>query len=89
MVSVLWVNGCTIDFLLLLFLHHESLIETVLKVSRLCPDDVSVDKVIALLGNQPPEEMSPETQSEKKDEIEDLSMQQLQEISQLVGSGIN
>lgn len=68
---------------------HEILIETVHKVSRLCPDDVSVDKVIALLGDQPPEEMSPETQSEKRDEIEDLSMQQLQEISQLVESGIN
>ncbi len=68
---------------------HESLIETVHKVCRLCPDDVSVDKVIALLGNQPPEGMSPKTQSEKKDEIEDLSMQQLQEISQLVKSGIN
>jgi len=68
---------------------HESLIETVHKVSRLCPDDVSVDKIVALLGNQPAVQISPKLLPEKKDEIEDLSMQQLQEITRLVESGIN
>jgi hypothetical protein len=70
-------------------LSHASLAETVHKVSILCPGDVSVDKVIALLGNQSTDPELPKSQSQNRDEIEDLSMQQLQEITQLAESSIN
>jgi len=70
-------------------ISHERLVETVHKVSVLCPGDVSVDKVIALLGNHSQEMVIPESHSRKKDEIEDHSMQQLQEIAQLTGNDIN
>jgi len=70
-------------------ISHESLVETVHKVSILCPGDVSVDKVIALLGNQLAGFEPLKPQPQKRDEIEDLSMQQLQEITQLVESSIN
>ncbi len=68
---------------------HERLVEAVDKVSVLCPGDVSVDKVIALLGNQPPEMIIPLPHSKKRDEIEDHSMQQLQEIAKLTEDNIN
>jgi len=68
---------------------HKRLVETVNKISVLCAGDVSVDKVIALLGNQPSEMISPEVQPEKKDEVEAHSMQQLQEITRLVDGSIN
>lgn len=59
-------------------------------MSELCPADVSVDKVIALLGNQSSEVMPIMVSQRKgKDEIEDLSMQQLQEIALLTSSSKN
>jgi len=70
-------------------ISHESLVKTVHKVSMLCPGDVSVDKVIALLGNQETDLELYKSQPEKRDEIEDLSMQQLQEITLLAESSIN
>jgi transposase len=70
-------------------ISHDKLEETIYKVSELCPSDVSVDKVIALLGNQPPELMTVVSQRKGKDEIEDLSMQQLQEITLLTASSKN
>lgn len=68
---------------------HESLVETVNKVNALCPGDLSIDKVIALLGNKPHDMLIPEANSKKRDEIEDHSMQQLQEIAQLTDNSIN
>ncbi len=70
-------------------ISHERLMDTVQKVIVLCPGDVSVDKVIALLGNQPQDMVSPELQPEKRDEIEDHSIRQLQEITLLTHSSIN
>jgi hypothetical protein len=70
-------------------ISHERLVDTVQKVIVLCPGDVSVDKVIALLGNQPQDMVSPELQPEKRDEIEDHSIRQLQEITLLTHSSIN
>jgi hypothetical protein len=64
-------------------------VETAHQVNRLCPSDVSVDKVIALLGNQSDGVVPITANPEKKDQIEDLSMQQLQEITLLVKSGTN
>ncbi|HYX06373.1 MAG TPA: IS21 family transposase [Bacteroidales bacterium] len=67
---------------------HERLIDTVYYLNELCPKDVSSDKVIALLGNQPTEQVHT-LKSDKTDEIEDQAKQQLKEISQLITSGIN
>jgi len=70
-------------------IHHEKLEGTVTRLSRLCPGDVSSDKVIALLGNQSDAMTSSPPQAKKTDEIEDLSLIQLQEITLLAESRIN
>lgn len=70
-------------------IHHEKLEETVQKLSRLCPGDISSDKVIALLGNQTDAMTSSPPQAKKTDEIEDLSLIQLQKITLLAESRIN
>ena len=70
-------------------IHHEKLEDTVNKLSRLCPGDISADKVIALLGNQSDAMTSSPPQEKKTDEIEDLSFRQLQEITLLAESHIN
>jgi len=70
-------------------LDHEKLEETVQKLIRLCPGDISSDKVIALLGNQSDEITSSPPQAKITDEIEDLSLIQLQEITLLAESHIN
>jgi transposase len=67
---------------------HQRLIDTVYYLNGLCPNDVSSDKVIALLGNQPAERAYT-IKSRETDEIEDQAIQQLKEISQLITSGIN
>jgi transposase len=68
---------------------HEKLVKTAYRVNQLCPADVSVDKVIALLGNQSPLQGSVASISSGKDEIMDLSIQQLQEITLLVEGSSN
>ena len=70
-------------------IHHEKLEEAVNKLSRLCPGDISADKVMALLGNQSDVITSSPPQAKETDEIEDLSMRQLQEITLLAESRIN
>jgi hypothetical protein len=57
---------------------HDKLEDTVCKVNRLCPGDVSTDKVIALLGNQPEIVSTLPEEAKKTDEIEDLSFKHLQ-----------
>jgi transposase len=68
---------------------HDNLEDTVSKVNRLCPGDVSADKVIALLGNQPETESGLPAETKKTDEIEDLSFKQLQEITLLAECRLN
>ena len=70
-------------------IQHDKLEDAVSKVSRLCPRDVTADKIIALLGNQPETIISAPSASRKPDEIEDLSFKQLQEITMLAESRIN
>lgn len=70
-------------------IQHDKLEETAAKVSRLCPRDVTADKIIALLGNQSETITSVQAASRQPDEIEDLSFKQLQEITMLAGSRIN
>ena len=59
---------------------HLKLVKTIHELSRLCPKDVSTDKVLAMLGNQPSENVLVTT-SERKDEIETCSREQLMEIT--------
>jgi hypothetical protein len=70
-------------------IRHDKLEETVSKVSRLCPRDVTADKILALLGNQSETITSVPSASRKPDEIEDLSFKQLQEITMLAESRTN
>ncbi|MFH0785911.1 MAG: IS21 family transposase [Pseudomonadota bacterium] len=67
---------------------HQKLIDAVTGLSLLCPKDVSADKVIALLGNQPLVHL-PFPAANDKGEIEGFSMQQLKEISLLTNGNIN
>ncbi len=64
---------------------HLKLAETVHELSRLCPNDVSADKVLALVGNQPCEKAR-RVPSERKDEIEAFSLDQLIEITLMVNN---
>lgn len=59
---------------------HLKLVKTINELNQLCPNDVSQDKVLALLGNQPSESV-PVAPSEGKDEIEACSREQLMEIT--------
>ena len=61
-------------------ISHEKLVKTIHELNRLCPNDISPDKVIALLGNQPSDNIAI-TPSERKDEIEACSREQLLEIT--------
>jgi hypothetical protein len=62
---------------------HQRLLGTAIYVSGICPDDVTAEKIKALLGNQPSSNNdipAPEVTGE----IEDFSNLQLEEISQLM-----
>ena len=61
---------------------HQKLVKTIQELNRLCPKDVSPDKVLAMLGNQPSENV-PVPPSERKDEIEACSREQLMEITMM------
>jgi transposase len=69
-------------------IDNEKLNDTVYYLSRICPQDVSADKVIALLGNRSTEALVP-VHAEGSDEIENQALEQLKEISKLADSGIN
>jgi len=62
---------------------HERLLETAIFVSGLCPDQVSAEKIIAILGNQPLPQVT-NTQEESESEIEQYSNRQLEEISRMM-----
>jgi hypothetical protein len=64
---------------------HQKLEETVHELNWLCPQDVSPDKVIALLGNQSLE-LKPLAEPVRENEIEDYSREQLLEISMMVSN---
>lgn len=63
-------------------ISHEKLSETVHKLYRLCPKDVSSEKIIAQLGNQPVINSEPQN-NEKKDEIANFAASQLSEIARM------
>ena len=64
---------------------HLKLVKTIHELNRLCPNDVSPDKVLALLGNQSSEKVQP-LSSDRKDEIEECSREQLMEITLMVNT---
>jgi hypothetical protein len=65
----------------------QKLVETVENLTRLCPKDVSCEKVIALLGNQTP--LTFVDNNADKGEIEHFSHMQLKEIDSLVNNNTN
>ena len=64
---------------------HPKLVKTIHELNRLCPNDVSPDKVLALLGNQSSEKAQ-SLSSDRKDEIEECSREQLMEITLMVNT---
>lgn len=62
----------------------QKLVDTVAELTRLCPNDVSWEKVIALLGNQAP--LTLLANNDIKGEIEIFSHLQLEEIASMVNN---
>jgi hypothetical protein len=62
---------------------HQRLLDTAIYVSGICPDDVTAEKIMALLGNQPSSNNDTPEQ-EATGEIEAFSNLQLEEISRLM-----
>lgn len=62
----------------------KKLVDTVTQLTQLCPNDVSCEKVIALLGNQTP--LTLITTKVIEGEIEHFSHMQLQEIASIVNN---
>lgn len=63
--------------------NHKRLLDTAIYVSGLCPDQVSAEKIVAILGNQPAP-MSSTVARESISEIEQYSNLQLEEITRLM-----
>jgi transposase len=63
-------------------LSWEKIADAVRELGRLCPNDISSEKVIALLGNQPVAPLL--TSKNIEDDIENFATKQLKEISNLV-----
>ncbi len=73
-----WFTNQPRDFILLLLfckqaqVDHQKLLDTAIYVSGICPGDVTAEKIIALLGNQPPSD-NDSLQDEVTGEIESFS----------------
>lgn len=84
-----WFVNKSRDFIHLLLycqqnqVEHKRLLDTAIYVSGLCPDQVSAEKIIAVLGNQPLE-ADTSAPSDPISEIEQYSNLQLEEISRLM-----
>ncbi|MFA4826630.1 MAG: IS21 family transposase [Methanoregula sp.] len=84
-----WFTHQPRDFIhLLQFCHqhqvdHHRLLDTALYVNGICPGNVTGEKIMAVLGNQP--EASPNLMSDPPgDEIENFANKQLEEITGLI-----
>ena len=64
-------------------IEHQRLLDTAIYVSGLCPQHVSAEKIMAILGNQ---EVTPDTPvaEQPTSEIEQFSNRQLDEITRLM-----
>ena len=62
---------------------HQRLLDTAIYVSGICPDDVTAEKIMALLGNQP-SSYNDIPEEEANGEIEAFSNLQLEEITRLM-----
>ncbi len=72
-----------IQFCQLYQVDHQRLLDTAIYVSGICPDDVTAEKIMALLGNQPSSN-NDNPQEEATGEIEAFSNLQLEEITRLM-----
>jgi len=84
-----WFTNQPRDFIQLLQfcqqfqVDHQRLLDTAIHVSGICPDNITAEKIMALLGNQPAINYDP-PQENAMDEIESFSNRQLDEITQLI-----
>ena len=84
-----WFTNQPRDFILLLQfcqqlqVDHQKLLETAIYVSGVCPANVSAEKIMALLGNQPLLN-NDKKKEEANGEIETFSNLQLEEITRLM-----
>jgi hypothetical protein len=84
-----WFIGQPRDFIELLLycqqlqVPHKKLLDTAIYLSGICPDGVTGEKIIALLGNQTPLPNNPK-EPQAKGEIETFSNLQLDEITRLM-----
>jgi len=62
---------------------HQRLLDTAIYVSGICPNNITAEKIMALLGNQPVTQ-TPCQKEEAGSEIEAFSNLQLEEITQLM-----
>jgi hypothetical protein len=84
-----WFTSQPRDFIVLLQfcqqlqVPHQRLLDTAISLSGICPDDVTGEKIIALLGNQPAM-LNNSNEVETSGEIEIFSNLQLDEITRLM-----
>jgi hypothetical protein len=84
-----WFINQPRDFILLLQfcqqfqVSHQRLLDMAIYVSGICPNNITAEKIMALLGNQPLTQ-TPCQKEETCGEIEAFSNLQLEEISQLM-----
>ena len=87
-----WFTNCPRDFVALLQfcnqheVMHQDLLDKALYVNAICPGNVTAEKIMAVLGNHPPE-TGDMTHGHASDEIEDFANRQLEEISGLIHDG--
>lgn len=62
---------------------HQKLLDTAIYVSGICPQNVTSEKIMAILGNQPPSHID-SLKEETPNEIENFSTLQLEEIARLM-----
>ena len=62
---------------------HQRLLDMAIYVSGICPNNITAEKIMALLGNQPVTQ-TPCQEEESGSEIEAFSNLQLEEITQLM-----
>jgi transposase len=84
-----WFTNQPRDFIMLLQycqqfqVPHQRLLDMAIYVSGICPNNITAEKIMALLGNQPVTQ-TPCQEEESGSEIEAFSNLQLEEITQLM-----
>jgi hypothetical protein len=66
---------------------HQRLLDTAMYVNGICAGDVTGEKIMALLGNQP-EAFHSHKSDQVRDEIEKFANRQLEEITGLITANV-